>query len=71
MPQDCETACEFSVGLGALLLLLVGCGRAVVVVPFAVSADLVVKAQGGVAPAVGVPVGRGGVMWGSCGRVLQ
>jgi len=24
MPQDCETACEFSVGLGALLLLLLG-----------------------------------------------
>jgi hypothetical protein len=39
-------------------------------VPSAVSADLVVKAQGGVAPAVGVPVERGVVLLADAAVVL-
>ena len=62
MPQGCETACEISVTLGALLLLLVG-----LVERGCSAAGVALRAQGG----VGVPVGCCGVLWRSYGRVLK
>ena len=57
MPQDCETACEFSVGLGALLLLLVGLlGRGCSV------AGVALRAVGGVWSACGALWGLWGLM---------
>ena len=61
VPQDCEAACEFSVGLGALLLLLVGLiGRG------CNAAGVALRALGGVWSACWVLVGRGGGLVGGC-----
>ena len=63
MSQDCETACEFSVTLGASLLLLVGLVTGRFWAVKAGGVDLALRATGGVWSACGAWWGLMAVLW--------